>query len=74
MVARAFSDGNDLQLVLYPGAEASSQQIRVDRLRPNAKYLMRNGDEHPFAADNAGSASLDVYLHGRTPVHIVPVA
>ncbi|MDO8434079.1 MAG: hypothetical protein Q7S58_16905 [Candidatus Binatus sp.] len=74
LVARAFSDGDDLDLVLYPGAESTAQQIRIERLRPGAKYVMRNGAEHPFAADNSGAASLPIELHGRTPVHIVPAA
>lgn len=73
LVARAFSDGDDLELVLYPGSESTSQQIHVDRLRPGTTYMMRNGAEHSFTADSSGSASLDVELHGRTPVHIVPV-
>lgn len=72
LVARAFSDGNDLELVLYPGAAPGVQDIRVERLRPGAKYLMRNGTERSFTADQGGATSLSVELHGRTPVHIVP--
>jgi hypothetical protein len=72
LVARAFSDGDDLELVLYPGAADGVQDIRVERLRPGARYQMRNGTEHSFTADQGGAASLSVELHGRTPVHIVP--
>ncbi len=73
LVARAFSNGEDLAMVLYPGGTPGAQDIRIERLRPGAKYLMRNGAEHPFAADNTGAASLSIELHDRTPVHIVPV-
>jgi hypothetical protein len=72
LVARAFSNGDDLELVLYPGANPGRQDIRVERLRPGSKYAMRNGSEHTFTADNNGAASLSVELNGRTPIHIVP--
>ncbi|HYL57411.1 MAG TPA: hypothetical protein VEU51_00970 [Candidatus Acidoferrales bacterium] len=73
LVARAFSNGEDLDLVLYPGSQNDRQEIRVERLRPGANYAMRNGSEHAFTADNNGAASLSVELHGRTPIHIVPM-
>ncbi|HVA78164.1 MAG TPA: hypothetical protein VNF27_09725 [Candidatus Binataceae bacterium] len=72
LVAHAFSNGDDLDLVLYPGLQPGQQEIRVERLRPGARYVMRNGSEHAFAADNNGAASLSVALRGRTPIHIVP--
>jgi hypothetical protein len=72
LVARAFSNSDDLELVLYPGAKPGPHEIRIERLRPGAKYAMRNGSEHAFTADNNGTASLSVELHGRTPIHIVP--
>jgi hypothetical protein len=72
LVARAFSNGDDLELVLYPGANSGPQNIRIERLRPGSKYAMRNGTEHAFTADNNGAASLSVELNGRTPIHIVP--
>ena len=74
LVARAFSDGAGLDLVLYPGAKPSPQDIRIERLRPGAKYAMRSGSEHAFAADPDGTASLSVELQGRTPIHIVPAS
>ena len=72
LVARAFSNGDDLDLVLYPGAQPGAQQIKVERLKPGANYAMRNGSDHAFTADNNGAASLPVELQGRTPIHIVP--
>ena len=72
LVARAFSDGDDLDLVLYPGGDAGPQEIRVERLRPGAKYGVRNRAEHSLTADSSGTASLTVELSGRTPLHIVP--
>jgi len=59
-------------LVLYPGTAQGSQQIRIERLRPGAKYVLRNGSEHVFGADNSGAAELSIELRGRTPLHIFP--
>ena len=72
LVARAFSNGDDLNLVLYSGAKPGTQKIRIERLRPDAKYAVRNGSEYTFAADRNGAASLSVELEGRTPIHILP--
>ncbi len=74
LVARAFSDGDDLEMVLYPGKQARAHDIRVERLRPGATYALRNGSERSFKADNFGAATLSVELHERTPLHIVPVS
>ncbi len=72
LVAHAFSSGDDLDLVLYPGSQPGRQEIRVERLRAGARYVMRNGSEHAFVADSEGSALLSIDLRGRTPLHIVP--
>lgn len=72
LVARAFSNGEDLDLVLYPGANTGVQKLRLERLRPAAKYVMRNGAEHSFAADSNGAADLVIELRERTRLHIVP--
>jgi hypothetical protein len=74
LVARAVSNGDDLDLVLYPGAKPGSQEIRIERLRPGAKYTTHNGSENAFAADHNGAASLSVELQGRTTLHILPAS
>ncbi len=72
LVARAFSNGDDLDLVLYPGAGDTAQNIRIERLRARTEYVLRNGTEHRFTADDSGTASLTVDLKGRTPIRIAP--
>ncbi|HVN28913.1 MAG TPA: hypothetical protein VMT64_10530, partial [Candidatus Binataceae bacterium] len=74
LVGRAFSNGEDLEIVLYPGSSQPSQPIRIERLHPGARYAMRNGAEHIFTADNSGAAELSVDLKGRIALHIVPAA
>jgi hypothetical protein len=71
LVAKAFSRGSNLELVLYPGAAQGSQPITIERLRPGADYAIE-GSERTFRADERGSASIDVDLRGRTAVTIGP--
>ena len=73
LVAKAFSHGDDLDLVFYPGAGAGEKPIRIERLKPNASYEIR-GDWQggPITADGQGAAALNVKLEGRTALHLVP--
>lgn len=70
LVARAHSLGDDLELVLYPGAHAGLQKVRIERLRPNAQYTLTGASEAVCRADETGAASIVVDLRGRTPVRI----
>jgi hypothetical protein len=72
LVARAFSAGENLELVLYPGAAAGVQRLGVERLKPRAIYQVRGASEQRLVADANGSAWLDVALRGRTALEIVP--
>jgi Linalool dehydratase/isomerase len=74
LVARAFSDGEALDLVLYPGANPGTQRIRLERLRPGVKYVMRNGTEQELLADNRGTADIALDLRKQTRLRIVPAA
>ncbi len=69
--AKAASSGEDLDLVLYNGAEAGEHRIVLGRLKPNAEYQI-NGGERSFTADADGSAELTVMIDGRTPLMITP--
>ena len=71
LVARAFSRGEDLALVLHPGAAPGVQRLGLARLAPGAAYQVRGAVSARFAADANGEASLDVPLHGRTALEIV---
>lgn len=72
-VARAWSNGEDLSLVMYPGSSVARQTIGFERLRPGATYQLRGQGETPLTADGAGRASATVDLAGRTEFHLVPV-
>jgi hypothetical protein len=72
LVAKAFSRGDDLDLVLYPGAAAGRHTIQIERLRSNGRYAVDGAQEKELSADAQGRASLEVELTGRTALHIVP--
>jgi hypothetical protein len=74
LVAKAFSRGADLELVLYPGAQEGPQTIGIERLKPGATYAVSGKLVQRITADERGQASLTVDLRGRTPVQITPQA
>ncbi len=72
LVAQAFSNGTDLNLVLYPGGPPSRQRLRIERLRPGRSYSVESGTEPAsVVADATGCAWVDVWLGGgRTQVRM----
>jgi hypothetical protein len=69
LVARAFSDGANLDLVLYPGQQNdgnNTHTIGFGRLKPGRSYVVTGAE--PIRAGNDGTASLEVTLSGRTPI------
>jgi hypothetical protein len=74
LVARARSDGEALDLVLYPGKEPGPKTLRFGRLKPGRRYMVRNGKEDGMVADGTGAATLTVDLRGRTPILVLPAA
>jgi Linalool dehydratase/isomerase len=76
LVAKAFSDGEDLQLVLYAGRDEGVHTIGLERLRPHARYLLQSeiGIERPLVADSQGRVSFEITLQGRTGIHVVPAS
>ncbi|MDR3210023.1 MAG: hypothetical protein LBT36_05320 [Oscillospiraceae bacterium] len=66
--AKAASNGDDLDLVLYNGGEPGDQELKLSRLTPNTKYTVNGG--MAFDSDAAGAAAITVNLDGRTPVYI----
>jgi hypothetical protein len=72
LVARAFSRGDDLELVLHPGGTPGPQRLGLERLKPGASYRVRGAGETRFVADASGRARFDVPLVGRTALEIAP--
>lgn len=68
LVARAFSNGDDLDLVLHPGAVPGAQKITLERLRAGVDYLVEGAEPGRFTASEEGKAALIVDLTGRTRI------
>lgn len=74
LVAKAWSDGQALDLVLHPGAKPGRQTLRLERLRPQASYAVTGARASELVADAHGGATLEVELDGRTELRIAPRA
>jgi len=72
LVAQARSDGQDLRLVLYPGAGGGLQTLQLSRLRPGQSYRLAGAEAAGLVADAAGGGALRVTLSGRHEVHVWP--
>jgi len=72
LVAKAWSDGTGLNLVLYPGATPSTQTLTLQRLTPGQGYIVEESGNR-FWADDRGHAEIDVFIDGRTVVTITRI-
>ncbi len=77
LVARAFSNGEDLEFVLYPGTKPGRHAVTIERLKTGVRYAIAGAHEasqqREFVADSRGCATLDVDVTGRTAVRLAPV-
>ena len=72
LVAKAFSHGDDLELVLYPcNANGCDTTLGLSRLAAGKAYTVKETGAQ-FIADENGEAKLVVTLAGRTPVTVIP--
>ncbi len=72
LVAKAFSRGEDLELVLYPGAAPGPQTLGIERLEPGHSYEVTGALQNAVLADARGTAQLTVNLRDRTAVLLKP--
>ena len=73
LVARALSDGHDLDLVVAPGvSNGSPQRLGFARLQPDRSYRVSGGANTVLTADAQGKAALHIELAGRTSLHLTP--
>lgn len=71
LVAKAYSDGANLDLVLYPGLKPGDQTIRIERLIPNRVYNFEVYEsKRTVQADAEGALDLAVMLSGRTQIRV----
>jgi hypothetical protein len=73
LVARAVTDGDDLDLELVPGADPGRFSLVVDRLVPRSTYRITGaGSVGSVTADDSGTGVLTVDLDTRQRVHLTP--
>ena len=73
LVARAFSQGENLELVLYPGGASSGRRrLKLGQLKAGRAYRISGAEPTRIEADANGAAELDILLAGRTEVSIAP--
>jgi len=73
LVARAFSDGTNLDLVLYPGqadGNGTAHILGLGRLKPGHSYAVEGAEPAHLEVGEDGAASIEVTLSDRTPVNI----
>jgi hypothetical protein len=76
LVARAVSDGSDLELVLYPGDAPGVQRLGIDRLVPNKTYSVNGAgfrDDGVRLADPEGKLWINAVLADRTQLSVRPI-
>ncbi|MEQ8266092.1 MAG: hypothetical protein RH982_02770 [Parvibaculum sp.] len=73
LVARAFSNGDDLSLVLHPGKGNRLQTLGLSQLAAGRRYTVTGAETASVTADADGKAKLEVLLNGRVAVNVTPV-
>lgn len=72
LVASARTDGEDLRLVLHPGAGPVRTTLGIERLAPRATYRVVGALEDELTADEHGRVTVTAELIGRTEVVVKP--
>jgi hypothetical protein len=72
LIARAVTDGRDLELTICPDGSSSDTRLLFADLVPHRTYELK-GAGVPVVADAAGEAAVELLLHERTDLHLLPV-
>ncbi len=72
LIAKAVEKEGMLDIVLYPGAEKTSQSVTVSGLLPNTDYKMTGTFHKNFISDPCGNATLTLSISGRSALKIYP--
>ncbi|MBV1922230.1 MAG: hypothetical protein KUG73_16250 [Pseudomonadales bacterium] len=70
LVAKAVSDGENLEAVFYPGGEAGIFNITISQLTPLSPYQCNGAATQVIHTDHTGRARLTVKVDGRSPLTI----
>ncbi len=70
LVAKAVSDGQNLEAVFYPGKGAGTFGMTIGHLTPLAMYQCTGAAEERLQADDVGRLRLTITVDGRSPFSI----
>jgi hypothetical protein len=70
LIARAVAGARSLDLVLYPGSDATVSTIEIGGLLPGRHYLTGLSQPKFLHSDTSGVATIEVPLRGRTQLSI----
>ncbi|MCH7629358.1 MAG: hypothetical protein IH997_11715 [Proteobacteria bacterium] len=68
LVARAWSDGTNLEATFVQGERAGLRRIAVSQLEPGRRYVLDGAEEAEIVADATGAGAFTVNLAGRVSV------
>lgn len=74
LVARAVTDGRELDLVLQPGNSGGRTVLGIDRMLPRHDYQVSGALENAVTADGNGCARLTVDIDSRREVLLRPAS
>jgi Linalool dehydratase/isomerase len=74
LVAHASYQQGVLKAVFYHGAHASLQKIGFANLAPHVSYCCDGLQNKQFIADADGNATVEIYIDGRTEIHVYAIA
>lgn len=72
LVARAYSDGAGLELVLYDGAGPGHYPLQIGRLQAGRAYRVDGAQPNSITASDSGTAVVQARIAGRTAVSLTP--
>lgn len=70
IVAKAHSNGSNLDLVLYPGVDGGTFDIEIRSLLPDERYTVTGASVQDVKADGDGCVKIPTAIIGRTEVSV----
>jgi len=73
LVAKAVSDGVNLDIVFYPGQESGGFEITLAQLKPNRHYQCQGAASEKIIGNSDGQATFRVVVDGRSPLQVLAI-
>ena len=70
IVAKAHSNGSNVDLVLYPGVDGGTFDLEISSLLPDERYTVTGASVQDVKADGDGCVKIPTAIIGRTEVSV----